>query len=183
MDLSDSRREPLTVMNSRARLPRVAAPPPTGPPRFLTDLSLRAAPFHPGKSGDSFPLHPSPVAGFILFGRLATSTNRNEAEPGSLSALRLAGSPFEASRHGLRRGRARSATCRMGNLHGEFLSSHKISQTLPGAPKNDDPRHGLFHGIARRPATGSSPGSGTLAAACCCRNFTRFVGLSGTPCP
>jgi hypothetical protein len=26
------------------------------------------------------------------------------------------------------------ATCRMGNLHGEFLSPHKISQAYPGAP-------------------------------------------------
>ena len=29
----------------------------------------------------------------------------------------------------------------MGNLHGEFLSSHKISQTLPGAPTNAGPRY------------------------------------------
>jgi hypothetical protein len=42
------------------------------------------------------------VAGFIIFGRLATFALRNEAESGSL-VLRLAGSPREASPGGLLR--------------------------------------------------------------------------------
>ena len=48
--------------------------------------------------------------------------------------LWLAGSPFEASSKQVAPLHARLAACRMGNLHGEFLSAHKISQTWPGAP-------------------------------------------------
>ena len=77
------------------------------------------------------------IAGFRLHPHQADCPlpSRNEAETGLL-ALRLAGSPFEASSNGLLRSHARLATCRMGNLHGEFLSSHKISQAWPGAPDN-----------------------------------------------
>src|SRR5436309_8265572 len=54
MDLSDFRRGPLTVIYSRWQLLRLFDAAPAGSPRFLPDLSLRAAPSHPGKSGDCF---------------------------------------------------------------------------------------------------------------------------------
>jgi hypothetical protein len=55
-----------------------------------------------------------------------------EAESGSL-ALRLACSPPEFASP-IAKAHARSATCRTGNLHGELLSVHKISQAYPGIP-------------------------------------------------
>src|SRR6266478_8754923 len=61
-----------------------------GLPGSSTDLSLRAVPNHPGRSGECLLIASPPVSGFILFGGLATSTQRHEAESGSL-ALRLAG--------------------------------------------------------------------------------------------
>jgi hypothetical protein len=48
------------------------------------------------------PIASPPVSGFITYGRLAAPTLHNEAESGSL-ALRLTGSPREASPHGLLR--------------------------------------------------------------------------------
>src|SRR5208337_4171174 len=48
------------------------------------------------------PITSPPVSGFITYGRLAAPTLHNEAESGSL-ALRLTGSPHEASPHGLLR--------------------------------------------------------------------------------
>src|SRR5271157_5831824 len=48
------------------------------------------------------PITSPPVSGFITYGRLAAPTLANEAESGSL-ALRLTGSPREASPHGLLR--------------------------------------------------------------------------------
>src|SRR5208282_1207075 len=48
------------------------------------------------------PIPSPPVSGFITYGRLAAPTLHNEAESGSL-ALRLTGSPHEASPHGLLR--------------------------------------------------------------------------------
>ena len=83
------------------RLPLVRLLRP-GLPGSSADLSLRAAPSHPGKSGDCF--YP------LLHRQYQASSNpadcplpsRNEAETGSL-ALRLAGSSFEASLSGLLR--------------------------------------------------------------------------------
>ena len=113
--------------------------PLPGLPGSLTDLSLRAAPSHPGKSGDC--IHP------LLRRRFQASPNRtgwplpsrNEAET-VLLALRLTGSPLRASSERVTPLHARLATCQMGNLHGEFLSSHKISQASPGAPDYADGR-------------------------------------------
>jgi len=48
------------------------------------------------------PITSPPVSGFITYGRLAAPSLHNEAESGSL-ALRLTGSPHEASPHGLLR--------------------------------------------------------------------------------
>src|SRR2546422_4174661 len=62
--------------------------------------SSRAAPSHPGEPDGCSPASPPSVTGFIRFGRLATLTLCNEAEPGLLS-LRLAVSPHKASCRGL----------------------------------------------------------------------------------
>jgi hypothetical protein len=121
------------VICSRRRLLCVATPLPCRVPGSSTDLSLRAAPSHPGKPGDCvYPLlhrrfQASPhLAGWPL-------PLRNEAET-VLLALRLTGLLFGASSQRIAPPHARLATCRMGYLHGEFLSSHKISQASPGAP-------------------------------------------------
>src|ERR1035441_4188438 len=71
---------------------------------------------------------------FVISGRLLTFRLRNEAESGSL-ALRLACSPYKFPPDGLLHPTLASATCRTGNLHGELLSVHKISQAYPGAPE------------------------------------------------
>src|ERR1019366_8353090 len=71
---------------------------------------------------------------FVISGRLLTFRLRNEAESGSL-ALRLACSPHKFPPDGLLHPTLASATCRTGNLHGELLSVHKISQAYPGAPE------------------------------------------------
>jgi hypothetical protein len=52
---------------------RVSQVPPT-------DISLRAVPNHPGRSGGCVLIASPPVSGFIIFGRLATFTLRHEAE-------------------------------------------------------------------------------------------------------
>ena len=108
MGLSDSRHGPLAVIYSRWRLLRVTTPLPCRASHALkrggssADLSLRAAPSHPGKSGDCF--YP------LLHRRSQASSHladwplplRNEADTGSL-ALRLTGLPLEASPNGLLR--------------------------------------------------------------------------------
>src|ERR1035441_1342460 len=71
---------------------------------------------------------------FVISGRLLTFRLRNEAESGPL-ALRLACSPHKFPPDGLLHPTLASATCRTGNLHGELLSVHKISQAYPGAPE------------------------------------------------
>ena len=44
-----------------------------GLPGSSTDLSLRAVPNHPGRSGECLLIASPPVTGFIILGRLATS--------------------------------------------------------------------------------------------------------------
>jgi len=134
MDLSDSRPGPLTVIYSRWRLPRVATPLPcrvSQVPRLICPCALH--PLTPGSPATAF-THCF-IAGFRLHPHPADCPlpSRNEAEA-VLLALRLTGSPFGASSNRIPPIHARFATCRMGNLHGEFLSSHKISQAWPGAP-------------------------------------------------
>jgi len=46
-----------------------------GLPGSSTDLFLRAVPNHPGRSDGCLLIASPPVTGFILFGRLATSTS------------------------------------------------------------------------------------------------------------
>ena len=75
---------------------------------------------------------PTGLSGFILVGGLATFVflsrpNRVHLRCGSRVRLPSSASPI-AGTH------ARSATCRTGNLHGELLSVHKISQAYPGVP-------------------------------------------------
>jgi hypothetical protein len=94
-----------------------------GLPGSSTDLFLRAVPNHPGRSGGCLLIASPPMSGFIIFGRLATSTLRHEAESGSLS-LRLAGLLPRFPPAGLRRLAPVPLHVRMSNLHGEFLSIH-----------------------------------------------------------
>src|ERR1017187_2502684 len=128
MGLSDSRPEPfprLLIPSGRwGRLPFPALP---GLPGSSTDLFLRAVPNHPGRSGECLLIASPPISGFILSGGLATSTWRHEAESGSL-ALRLAGLLPRFPPAGLRRLAPVQLHARTSNLHGEFLSIHKISQ-------------------------------------------------------
>jgi hypothetical protein len=75
VSLSDSRPGPppwLCIPLGRwFRLPFPALP---GLPGSSTDLSLRAVPNHPGRSGECLLVASPPVAGFIILGRLATFT-------------------------------------------------------------------------------------------------------------
>ena len=92
MGLSDSRQRPTLGY----LFPRFVAAT-AGPPGSSTDLSTRAAPFHPEESDDcSHPLLHRRFQASSFSGRLATPTLRNEAETSSL-ALRLACSPCKAS--------------------------------------------------------------------------------------
>src|SRR5208283_2115118 len=134
MGPSDSRHEPPAVIYSRWPLPRVATPLPcrvSQVPRLICPCAL--PPLTPGSPATAS------THCFIADVRLHPNRadcplpSRNEAET-SLLALRLTGSPFGASSERVAPLHARLATCRMGNLHGEFLSSHKISQAWPGAP-------------------------------------------------
>ena len=98
-----------------------------GLPGSSTDLSLRACPQSPRKVrrvlAHCFPadirLHPSWRTGHLH--------QCHEAESGSL-ALRLAGLPPRFPPAGLLRLAPARLHARTSNLHGEFLSIHKISQ-------------------------------------------------------
>src|SRR6202789_1627103 len=129
MGLSDSRQGPSAVIYSRWQLPRAATPLPcrvSQVPRLICPCALH--PLTPGSPATAFThyfiagvrLHPNPVG--------CPLPSPNEAET-VLLALRLTGLPFEASSKRIAPLHPRLATCRMGNLHGVFLSSHKISQT------------------------------------------------------
>ena len=104
-----------------------------GPPRLLGSSFPARCPQPPRKVRQvlscCFPsgsrLHPSRRTGHL---RVPI-----EAESGSL-ALRLTGSPPESAGP-ITGTRARSATCRTGNSHGELLSVHKIRQAYPGTPE------------------------------------------------
>ena len=115
---------------------RVGSSPPTlqGLPGSSADLSTRAAPNHPGRPGECLPglcfptgfrLHPSRRTGHL---RIPI-----EAESGSL-ALRLACSPIPRSPDPFLHPALTGLHVRTGNLHGELLSVHKISQAYPGVP-------------------------------------------------
>ena len=144
----------------------------TGPPRFLTSLSVRAAPKHPGRSADDVcSLRTSAVAGRPVLGRKATF---------ELCFRGRIGFAYAAARTFARRGfdgtltsdAARSATCRMSNLHGELLTFHETGQALPGAPRvKGSSSRGESRGC-RRGCRGSAR-SGTQPARrrrCCSRS-------------
>ena len=74
-----------------------------GAPRFLDRSVPMRRPQPPRRARQLLaPITSPPVSGFITYGRLAAPTLHNEAESGSL-ALRLTGSPREASPDGLLR--------------------------------------------------------------------------------
>src|ERR1039458_8381282 len=74
MGLSDSRPgPPLGYVFPRAVGVGYPFPALPGLPGSSTDLSLRAVPNHPGRSGGCLLIASPPISGFILFGRLATS--------------------------------------------------------------------------------------------------------------
>jgi len=74
MGLSDSRPgPPLGYVFPRAVGVRLPFPALSGLPGSSTDLSLRAVPNHPGRSGGCWLISSPPITGFIIFGRLATS--------------------------------------------------------------------------------------------------------------
>src|SRR5438034_10561477 len=128
MGLSDSRPGPPSVMyflgSSASGCLSPALP---GLPGSSTDLSLRAVPNHPGRSGECLLIASPPISGFIILGRLATFIKRHEAESGSL-ALRLAGLLPRFPPAGLLQLAPVPLHARMSNLHDELLSVHKISQ-------------------------------------------------------
>src|SRR2546429_348974 len=100
-----------------------------GLPGSSTDLFLRAVPNHPGRSGQCLLIASPPVSGFILFGGLATSTQRHESESGSL-ALRLAGLLPRFPPDELLHPAPVQLHARTSNLHRELLSVHKIKPGL-----------------------------------------------------
>jgi len=130
LGLSDSRPEPFPrlwiPLGRWFRLPFPALP---GLPGSSTDLFLRAVPNHPGRSDECLLIASPPISGFITFGRLATSTERHEAESGSL-ALRLAGLLPRFPPDGLLHPAPVLLHARTSNLHGELLSVHKIKPGL-----------------------------------------------------
>src|SRR5689334_23807749 len=102
-------------------------------PGSSTDLSLRAVPSHPGKSGNcSCPLlhrrcQASSKSGGLSTSASVTRPKRVRLRYGSqvrLSRLRGTDCPVPRSIDYMLK----------GQLHGEFLSTHEISQTCPGAP-------------------------------------------------
>jgi len=124
MGLSDSRPGPIPRLwipsGGEGRLSFPALP---GLPGSSTDLSLRAVPYYPGRSDECLLIASPPISGFIIFGRLATSNLRHEAESGSL-ALRLAGSHPRFPPDRLLHLAPVPLHVRTSNLHGELLSVH-----------------------------------------------------------
>jgi len=132
MSRSDSRRNRPAVIYSRRTLAHAASP---GLPGSSADQSSHAASNHPGRSdGCSHPLFPhrsqgSPLSGGLATFHCITGPNRVRlrcglrVRPGKASPVRI--TPTRACR----------ATCRTGNLQGELLSVHKISQACPGTPE------------------------------------------------
>ena len=137
MSPSDSRAEqPWRLCHSPQRLGSSRLfPAPSGLPGSSADLSSRAVSSHPGRPDEcSYPLLPHRCQASPLSGGLATFTLHNEAESSSL-ALRLTSSPLQGFVSRITPAHACRATCRTGNLQGELLSVHKISQAYPGTPE------------------------------------------------
>ena len=127
---TDALRRPNPHGSSWGRLSFPALP---GLPGSSTDLFLRAVPNHPGRSDRCLLIASPPVSGFIHIRRTGHLQQRHEAESGSLT-LRLTGLlPRFPPVRSLRLAPV-LLHARMSNLHGEFLSIHKISQAWPGVP-------------------------------------------------
>ena len=90
-------------------------------PRLICPCAL--SPTTPEGPTSSLLIASPPVSGFIIFGRLATSNLRHEAESGSL-ALRLAGSHPRFPPDRLLHLAPVPLHVRTSNLHGELLSVH-----------------------------------------------------------
>jgi hypothetical protein len=107
---------------------------PVGSPRFPTGLSARATPNHPGERDRCLcPLLPcrwqaSPPSGGLAALNSLTRPNRVQLLAARTFALR-GFAPRITPTH------ARSATCRMGNLHDKLLSACETCQASPGAPE------------------------------------------------
>ena len=84
-----------------------------------------------GPMSARYPLLPHRVSGFTTLRRAGHLRLPNEAEMSSL-ALWLTSSPRQGFAKKDCSPRACRATCRTGNLQGELLSAHKISQACPG---------------------------------------------------
>lgn len=134
----------------RRRLPsRGRRVPPTASdlPGSLADLSARAAPNHPGKSGccTSRCLHSRWQAAHSLGGRplptFVTRPNRVQClrpAPSTLAFRRATTSrwPSAAPAAGSPPSTARRSTCRASDSHGQHLTVDEISQAWPGAPES-----------------------------------------------
>src|SRR5208283_3944339 len=74
-------------------------------------------------------------------------------------ALRLTSSPRQGFARGIAPPGACRATCRTGNLQGELLSVHQISQAYPGTPEQGKLRPTLrYHLIRAGPPAKRDPG-------------------------
>src|SRR5271166_6435920 len=74
------------------------------------------------------------MSGFTTLWRAGHLHLANGAETSSLT-LRLTSSPQQGFVSGITPAHACRATCRTGNLPGELLSVHKISQACPGTSR------------------------------------------------
>jgi hypothetical protein len=139
MDPSDSRRDRTAVMFSRHSLTD-GPPGPSAAPLGLPGSWLICR--HPPS-----PITPeSPIAalarcfttgmGFRTFGRLATLNGVTRPKRVHACALRLTPSLRGASPGRIAPPDARAATWRTSTYHVQYLSTEKISQTSPGAPKS-----------------------------------------------
>jgi hypothetical protein len=115
--------------------PWVELPPPrpVGSPRFLS-RSVPARRLLPPRKVRRvlLPVASPSMSGFTALRRAGHLRLPNEAEMSSLT-LRLTSSPLQGFARKVAPPRACRATCRAGNLQGELLSVHKISQACPGA--------------------------------------------------
>src|ERR1035438_3941363 len=127
----------------------------------------RAAPNHPGRPSGSLPVASPPVSGFILVGGLAPSVFLSRPNR-VYFILRLAcfahtnASPDELLHPALA-----GLHVRTGNLHGELLSVHKISQAYPGIPTVRE------RSYARRPSLATETSCIPISSKRCilgCRN-------------
>ena len=103
-----------------------------GSPRFL-DRSVLARRLLPPRKvrGVLTPVASPSISGFTTLRRAGHLPLHNGAEMSSLT-LRLTSSPAQGFARRITPPRACRATCRTGNLQGELLSVHEISQACPG---------------------------------------------------